>query len=142
MGARVEAHEGRCDTWWWPTARKVVAGGVVQSKVVPCGVALLRPTSCSTAGGHGVMAAVDRRSGSGAQAWSRAFNNSGKHPCPDRGEALIWIRRQQARIWAGNRPRRHDLDLQCRWLLLLLCVADGGLLPRHLDLGLAGSDSG
>jgi hypothetical protein len=59
-----------------------------------------------------ICAAADLRSDGGAQAWSRAFNNGGKHRHPHRGEAPIWIRRRQARIWAGGRPRRRDLDLQ------------------------------
>jgi hypothetical protein len=39
-----------------------------------------------------ICAVADLRSDGGAQAWSRAFNNGGKHPHPHRGEAPIWIR--------------------------------------------------
>jgi hypothetical protein len=45
---------------------------------------------------------------------ARAFNDDGKHPHPHRGEAPIWIRQRQTRIWADSRPRWSDLDLQRR----------------------------
>jgi hypothetical protein len=55
-----------------------------------------------------ICATADLRSDGGTQAWSRAFNNGGKHPHPHRGEAPIWIRQRHARTWAGD---RRDLDL-------------------------------
>jgi hypothetical protein len=88
-----------------------------------------------------ICAAADLCSNGGVQAWSRAFNNGGKHPHPHRGEAPIWIRRRQAQIWAavdlGGATSTYS---DSRRLLFPLCVADGLLLPRRLDLGLAGSD--
>jgi hypothetical protein len=35
-------------------------------------------------------------------------------PHPHRGEAPIWIRQRQTRIWADSRPRWSDLDLHRR----------------------------
>jgi hypothetical protein len=64
-------------------------------------------------------------------------------PPPHQGEAPIWIWRWQAWIWpTADLGGVTSTCSDGRWLLLPLCVADGGLHPRCLDLGLAGLDLG
>jgi hypothetical protein len=89
------------------------------------------------------MVVADRRNGGDFQAWSRAFNNSGKHLHPH--EATLQSRSGGSRLGSGLTADLGGTTSTCndnRRLSIPLCVADGSLLPRCLDLGLVGSDLG